>query len=49
MRFKKALAMLAATLFAAAATACASMPANDEGESSSSSSRHERDVPHGYF
>jgi hypothetical protein len=48
MRFKKVLALLAATLFAATATACASFPADDE-TSSSSSSREQREVPHGYY
>lgn len=47
MRFKKLLAMLAATLFAATAVACASMPAGDESETSTS--RSERDAPNGYF
>jgi Spy/CpxP family protein refolding chaperone len=45
MRFKKLLAMLAATLFAATAVACASMPESDD----TSSSRSEREVPNGYF
>lgn len=48
MRFKKVLALLAAILFAATATACASIPVDDE-TSSSPSSRQQREVPHGYY
>jgi len=47
MRLKKVLALLAVTLFATTAVACASMPADDEARSSSS--RSEREVPHGYY
>jgi hypothetical protein len=47
MRFKRLLAMLAAALFATTAVACASMPA--DSDTSSSSSRSERDTPNGYF
>jgi hypothetical protein len=46
MRFKKLLAMMAVTLFAATTVACASMP---ESGDSSSSSRNEREVPNGYY
>jgi len=48
MRLKKILALLAATLFAATAVACASMPADGESRSPSSS-QNEREVPNGYY
>lgn len=48
MRLKKILAMLAVSVFAATAVACASMPADDTSGSQNSSSRSESEPPEFY-
>lgn len=48
MRLKKILAMLAVTMFAATAVACASVPADDSSASRGSSSSSEREPPEFY-